>query len=372
MIIDSIDLDEIKKQIVEFTKGHTVYICGVSALGKTFADWMDKANIDYKGFVDQKGFANWTEKRVYRYEELRNFDLESGRFIITQKLFKTEVKQSLEGAGVPKENILLFFDDVTFDCFHYDLISDIKTTNMVSSEFRNKYKGKRCFVIGNGPSLTENDLLRVKDEYTFSVNMMYENFERLHWKPTFYFVNDRAMSSIFENDDEVFLRTVNGVDWFFAECKTGLFLKYADKTPDNMVFYKDISQRKKQNEQYDFSDDMEKGVYRGQTVLFDVLQAAAYFGFEEIYLLGVDMNYARSISKTGDRVINDKVKENHATFIREPAEYSNDAYERVDCMLLGYEAAARYASDRAIKIYNATRGGKLDTFTRIDFDSLFK
>ena len=35
---------------------------------------------------------------------------------------------------------------------------------------QNKYEGKRCFIIGNGPSLTPEDLDRIKDEYSFASN----------------------------------------------------------------------------------------------------------------------------------------------------------------------------------------------------------
>ena len=37
----------------------------------------------------------------------------------------------------------------------------------------------------------------------------------------------------------------------------------------------------------------------------------------------------------------------------------------------GFEAALVYAKSRDIKIYNATRGGKLEVFERVDFDGLF-
>ena len=39
--------------------------------------------------------------------------------------------------------------------------------------------------------------------------------------------------------------------------------------------------------------------------------------------------------------------------------------------MLGYEAAKKYAEMNEIKIYNATRGGKLEVFQRVEFESLF-
>lgn len=38
------------------------------------------------------------------------------------------------------------------------------------SELKDKYQGERCFVIGNGPSLRDTDVAKLKDEFTFGMN----------------------------------------------------------------------------------------------------------------------------------------------------------------------------------------------------------
>lgn len=43
-----------------------------------------------------------------------------------------------------------------------------------------------------------------------------------------------------------------------------------------------------------------------------------------------------------------------------------------DHQFWNYQAARRYAETHGIKIYNATRGGELEVFERVDFDSLFR
>ena len=55
-----------------------------------------------------------------------------------------------------------------------------KTLDM-NKEFENKYAGKRCFILGNGPSLKDEDLSVLKDEYVFTVNQFArkENFEEV-------------------------------------------------------------------------------------------------------------------------------------------------------------------------------------------------
>ena len=43
-----------------------------------------------------------------------------------------------------------------------------------------------------------------------------------------------------------------------------------------------------------------------------------------------------------------------------------------DESLSAYRAAEEMSYKRGIRIYNATRGGKLETFERVDFDEIFE
>ena len=38
--------------------------------------------------------------------------------------------------------------------------------------------------------------------------------------------------------------------------------------------------------------------------------------------------------------------------------------------LVGYEAVKRFAREKGCEIYNATRGGMLEVFPRVDFDEI--
>ena len=51
---------------------------------------------------------------------------------------------------------------------------------------REHYRGsKRCFIIGNGPSLNETDLTVLENEITFAVNGFFLKASDLSWSPTF-------------------------------------------------------------------------------------------------------------------------------------------------------------------------------------------
>ena len=89
------------------------------------------------------------------------------------------------------------------------------------------------------------------------------------------------------------------------------------------------------------------------------MQLAAYMGVKEIYLLGVDFTYGG------------QEKNVEYTHFYGTDKSGNASIGYVKHVALAYQSAKEYADSHGIKIYNATRGGKLEIFERVDFDSLF-
>lgn len=113
-----------------------------------------------------------------------------------------------------------------------------------------------------------------------------------------------------------------------------------------------------------FSEDFCLGFYEGYTVTYSfALQFAIYLGAEKIYLLGCDNNYTDDPTDESNHFIKNyygNKKEKHRTFIPPLKE-----------TIKAFEAAKRYAQYGGVKIYNATRGGKLEVFERVEFELLF-
>ena len=62
--------------------------------------------------------------------------------------------------------------------------------NLRIRRMRNRWRGQRCFVVGNGPSLDPDDLDALAGEFTFASNKIYKIFPRTVWRPTAYMVVD--------------------------------------------------------------------------------------------------------------------------------------------------------------------------------------
>lgn len=52
-------------------------------------------------------------------------------------------------------------------------------------QYKNKYDGKRCFIVATGPSLTVEDLSLLKNEITFGMNSICMSSKLTDWIPTF-------------------------------------------------------------------------------------------------------------------------------------------------------------------------------------------
>ena len=224
-------------------------------------------------------------------------------------------------------------------------------------KYKNAYCGKRCFIIGNGPSLSVADLEKLKNEITFGSHGIYYIFNDTDWRPTYYCAQDSKL--ITERYKEI-KSECKGIQCFFGLVK---HRKYPMFSKNNLCVELDISQF--ENGFPKFSDDLSKCAYEGFTVTYFGIQLAAYMGFSEIYLLGVDHKY--SISMNPDGTINvDKSAGDHFckkdTLSNVPQTYKSTA---------AYYMARKYADEHGIKIFNATRGGNLDAFERVDFDDLF-
>lgn len=236
-----------------------------------------------------------------------------------------------------------------------------------SYNLKNKHKGKRCFLIGNGPSLRPEDLDLLKGEITFAANRIYMLFNKTEWRPTYYFCADSGLYSMDH-------RKIRGIDaeLRFVSLNTGIL---AGKVYDEVTYYNqgmnfvEVKQGKVVfKNKVNFSYDAEKVVYGGGTILYDALQWAVYMGFSEVYLLGVDCNYKFERTVDG-KVIENDIKKEH---FDEKYDVGRTWAAEVFRLIMAWEQAKKSCEERGIVIKNATRGGKLEVFERVSLEELVK
>lgn len=231
---------------------------------------------------------------------------------------------------------------------------------------RNRHLGRRAFIIGNGPSLRIEDLDRLKGEISFACNKIFLAFDQTDWRPTYYGAEDILMFQ--KPDSRSTIQSLPSIkllpdyaDYYVGRIPGTLYYRhgYEDRYPELPAF----------------STDAYRRVWGGNTVLYIMLQFAYYVGIREVYLLGVDSNYTTPKERVKDtggssfdmfRVAGEH-NHFHPDYLR-PGDLMCDP--NVHRHLKSFESAGRAFESAGRRIFNATRGGQLELFPRVDFDSI--
>lgn len=274
-------------------------------------------------------------------------------------------------------------------------ISELRRMMEILRGYKNRYMGQRCFIIGNGPSLRAFDLDKINESGDFSIgsNRIYLIFSQTNWRPTLFTCVEqdyvrkslREMSAI-ESSLKLITTEQNDDHWGKMFPVDGALPIRFKQIPDQLVL----------NKMPPFSEDITDCVYSGQTVTYVNIQIAAYMGFKEMILLGVDhcyaqkwyipqelrnydwdrnpRNYEPGHEWKGEIQRTEGVKnhfcDNYADGLFD-GKGEDSISQPVEAATMAYKAAKQYAEAHGIKILNATRGGKLNVFKRVVFDSLF-
>ena len=221
-------------------------------------------------------------------------------------------------------------------------------------KLKNKFIGERCFIIATGPSLRIEDVELLKNEYTFGVNSIVNVLDQMSYIPTFYVIQDGIVYERLRDkikkanfrysfigdwkmkpeyfDDKKWIRFPLSVKNYFYTYPEG---DYADKVK--------------------FSDNAYLRVCDGFSVTYSALQLAVYMGFKEIYLLGTDCNYQKGVKNFADYRTEKQVQSGSSNGEK---------------MIKAYEVAKKWAENSDVKIYNATRGGMLEVFERVNLEDV--
>lgn len=220
--------------------------------------------------------------------------------------------------------------------------------------FKNIHEGDTCFIIGLGPSLRADDLSLLYENHiiSFSVNEIAKIYEETEWRPEYFVMTDKNAFSYASLAHPEQLCKNNA---FLTEAQEEFWSR--NRSEKNIKFHR--RQNLPDMEEEFFSEDAAKVCGNGGTCIYICLQIAVYMGFKNIYLLGMDL-------VDMSQGVNQLPTYKHF--------YQEEETSRLwlDLILKGYKSARKYADTHHIHIYNATRGGYLEIFDRVDFDSIFE
>lgn len=221
--------------------------------------------------------------------------------------------------------------------------------------YRNKHSGQRCFIVGNGPSLRGMDLHLLQNEYTFGLNRIYLLFPELGFSTTY-------LVSVNELVLEQFAEEIKGFN--LPKFLTWRARRWFQDNPNALFLDSDYMGVES------FTTDLTKRVFEGYTVTYVALQLAFSMGFSQAILIGVDHSF-KTTGPANVTVTSQGEDPNHFApnyfgkgikWQLPDLEGSERAYHMARN---AYQAAGR-------QILDATIGGKLTVFPKVDYYSLFK
>ncbi len=228
-------------------------------------------------------------------------------------------------------------------------------------QLKGKWQGKRCFIIGSGPSLTITDLAQLQGEYCFGANKIFTVFDKTAWRPSFYVISDNDITPSMYAASAQFGPEVQ-YKFFPAN-----FRDLCEGDNLNALFYNYVGCDTSGKTMPAFSVHADQYVVEGYSVAYVAMQLAVYMGFTEIYLLGLDFSWPIYKDCQGNIYEDGQVKHR---FYQENNEAEEISIPNVELMENAYRQARTWCEAHGVQIYNATRGGNLNVFERVDFDTL--
>jgi Protein of unknown function DUF115 len=225
------------------------------------------------------------------------------------------------------------------------------------AELKDIHKGKRAFVMGNGPSLRQTDLGKLKNEITFGMNRIYLLFPELGFQTTYFCATNNLVIEQF-HQDILGLHMPKFLAWrshhYFdpnlpiANIPTFVYTSYTGPG---------------------FSQDVRGRVWEGATVTNLALQLAFHMGIEQVILIGVDHNFT-SKGEANKTVVSEGDDPNHVV----PNYFGKGIKWQLpdlDTSEIGYALARDHFHKAGREVIDATVGGRLNVFPKVDYNSLF-
>lgn len=247
-------------------------------------------------------------------------------------------------------------------------------------DLKDIHRGKRAFILGNGPSLRHQDLTLLKNEITFAGNWFALHDHYAQIAPSYYCLCSHTIFGGWDTrepklDDtlrQLLLdRTADSIKFFSFDFRD--YLESSEVFPGHDLRYLLYEKPLKRfvDSAKDFNLDPAQAVHDGHTVVVTfALFLAHWMGIREIYLLGCDCDYG--IAKESDEKQYFYESSLHTT--------KTSAFDHLQKVwnpeggriFQTYDIVKSVMARQGVTIYNSTHGGCLDLFERRTYESLFE
>jgi hypothetical protein len=238
----------------------------------------------------------------------------------------------------------------------------------------NRHEGKRCFILATGSSIENQDLTLLKDEICIGLNEFFLHSDYHTIRPAYLVFSGFGLHPKIPAEKRI--------PWYknYEECTRGvssLFLNISDFElirENDLMTSCDVRYLKYECALSSLSDlglNPTKRIYSSASVSIMALQIALIMGFKDIVLVGFDHDWLL-------RMFDDKpthfYKHEKSIIYKGISEVKGisviSELKSLTNLFESYYYLKNFADKKQVCIYNATAGGILDVFPRVDLDSL--
>lgn len=234
--------------------------------------------------------------------------------------------------------------------------------------FKEMHKERRCFIIGNGPSLKKQNLLPLEKELTFVMNAFWKHpIISPKWQPTYYCFADSLYFDGSPNSLNFFKKLGKKIkeSIYFTSLEGKNIIEKHHLLPKGKTNYVTFGSAENIEE-----IDLTSLIPSVQSTSQLAIEVAIYMGCTPIYLLGMDHDWLshRGLDKhfyPGETI------NGHSGVINDLSTTSYKS-ELESCLRLWniYEDLREMAKLKGIQIFNASESGFLDVFERKKYETV--
>lgn len=254
----------------------------------------------------------------------------------------------------------------------------------INAKLKNSKKGKRCFILGNGPSLNTQDLTKLVNEETFVVNTFWNHPQYQEINPKYYVIVD---TEVFPQKEATYWskNLLDRKSVVESRPNTTMFFNVLGKElveknnlyPKNPKYYLALDGYLKEN--LKFNIEIDRTIPKTKNVIIACLMTAVYMGFEEIILIGCEHDFlAHPIDKHYEGFKHFYKTNYSGTDTEDIKNYrlSTGTYEHYISQALilfkNYRLLKKKVlkTNPGVKIFNATPNSFLDVFPFVKFEDI--
>lgn len=244
-----------------------------------------------------------------------------------------------------------------------------------NARLRGRHAGERCFIIGNGPSVLKQDLRLLEGESSISVSSGYHHPDFQRFRPRYHCLPQLTYGKVTEADAVAWFREMHerlGDAEVVLNYTEEPLVRRFGLLPGRTVWYLGMLEEMDQLRERDVPD-LVSPIPRVQSVPVLCLMFAMYLGFREIFLLGFEHDHFKSGVYRyfyEPTVLHGKDKDVQPD--GKVLTSRHDDFHGLARLWRQYRVMREIGERNGIGIFNATAGGELDEFPRVQFESIFE